>query len=264
MEKEASRHEEEHPLAGGNITGGVVRVGDTVRRPQGDAAEGIHALLRHLEKHQVLGVSRLLGVDEQGREMLSYHPGVTIWPHRADLLGDDGVLRAVALLARRFHDASALLPIPAGVSWWEGSRDPRGGNLLLHGDFAPWNVVVGDDRLTLIDWDTAVPGRVEWELAYVLHTFVPFFGELAPDAEETVRRIRVFADGYGLDDDSTRLAMSLVPDRCRRLVAFMYQEANAEVPAFVTMVAEGHDAVWLGAADHVEAQLPTWFALLSR
>jgi hypothetical protein len=38
----------EIPLAGGNMSGGVVRVGDTVRRPAGPWTPAVHALLTHL------------------------------------------------------------------------------------------------------------------------------------------------------------------------------------------------------------------------
>lgn len=38
----------EIPLAGGDVTEGVVRVGDTVRRPVGPHSPLVHALLTHL------------------------------------------------------------------------------------------------------------------------------------------------------------------------------------------------------------------------
>jgi hypothetical protein len=38
----------EVPLGGGNMSSGVVRVGDTVRRPAGPWTPAVHALLTHL------------------------------------------------------------------------------------------------------------------------------------------------------------------------------------------------------------------------
>jgi hypothetical protein len=35
------------PLGGGNMSSGVVRVGDTVRRPAGPWTPAVHALLTH-------------------------------------------------------------------------------------------------------------------------------------------------------------------------------------------------------------------------
>ena len=68
--------EREVPLPGGVANRGrVVRIGDTVRRPLRAASPATHALLRHLEKVGFDGAPRLLGVDEQGREVLGYIPG---------------------------------------------------------------------------------------------------------------------------------------------------------------------------------------------
>lgn len=252
-------HEVSH--VGGNVTAGVVRVGATVRRPRTAASLGVHALLAHLEDAGVEGVPRVLGIDERGREVLTFHPGETIWPNHRHLLGDDEILAAVAVVAREFHRASSTFPIPDDVRWWPGSRDPAGGPFLLHGDFAPWNVVVGDDGVFLIDWDAVAPGRREWELAYLLHTFVPFYGELAPADDEIARRVRVFASEYGIDSDSLQLAIRLVPSRCRQIVSVMRAEAERGTAAFRSMIDEQHDVHWLAAADHVEERLETWLRI---
>lgn len=245
-------------LEGGNITAGVVRVGQTVRRPMGPAAEAIHAFLRHLESEGFRGAPRILGVDQRQREVLTFHPGTTIWPDHAALLGTDETLMRIARLARDFHRASATFVPPLGTPWWEGSRDPQGGTMLLHGDLAPWNVVAGPEGWVIIDWDTVSPGRVEWELAYVLLTFIPLWHDAdVPDAE-VVRRLSLFADEYELSQDQLDLALSLIAVRCRRLVEFMTAKAAAGDPAFGTMVADGHDAHWLAGADHVETRRPRW------
>ncbi|MDR2984856.1 MAG: hypothetical protein LBV34_08440, partial [Nocardiopsaceae bacterium] len=60
-------------LPGGNV-GGAVRVGDTVRRQSGAWTPAVHALLEYLDG-RVDGIPRVLGQDEQGREVLSYLPG---------------------------------------------------------------------------------------------------------------------------------------------------------------------------------------------
>jgi hypothetical protein len=61
-------------LSGGNVTP-VVRVGDTVRRASGPWSFAVHGLLRHLEAHGFAGAPRWLGIDEQGREVLTFIPG---------------------------------------------------------------------------------------------------------------------------------------------------------------------------------------------
>ena len=59
----------------GGLAPGIVRVGDTVRRPLHRNSEFVHALLRHFEAVGFDGAPRLLGIDEQGREILSYIDG---------------------------------------------------------------------------------------------------------------------------------------------------------------------------------------------
>ena len=61
-------------LSGGNMTP-VVRVGDTVRRAAGPWTPTIHALLRHVRAAGFDAVPEPLGIDEKGREILSFVPG---------------------------------------------------------------------------------------------------------------------------------------------------------------------------------------------
>ena len=56
----------------------VVRVGDTVRRPT--AGRAVHALLTYLEQVGFPYSPRLLGVDQHGREVLTYVPCAPLPP----------------------------------------------------------------------------------------------------------------------------------------------------------------------------------------
>ncbi len=89
---------EEILLAGGSMTT-VVRVGDTVRRPTGRWTPAVHSLLQHLEDVGFEGAPRVLGFDDQGREVLTYLPSepAARW--------SDDVLIGAAHLVRRLHDA---------------------------------------------------------------------------------------------------------------------------------------------------------------
>lgn len=249
---------DEQVLEGGNVTAGVVRVGQTVRRPMGPASTAIHAFLRHLEDEGFRGSPRILGIDQRGREVLTFHPGTTIWPDRAELVGTDDTLLRIASLARDFHRASATFVPPSEAPWWEGSRDPDGGSMLLHGDLAPWNVVADPAGWVIIDWDTVSPGRVEWELAYVLLTFVPLWHNADVLDDEVVRRLNLFTDVYELTREQLDLALSLVPVRCRRMVTFMRDRAAAGDAPFLAMVEDAHDGHWLAGAEHVEARRSQW------
>ena len=65
----------EIPLLGGRLTSGIVQVGDTVRRPPKGNAAFVHDLLLFLEDQGFPFAPRLLGIDEQGREILSLWMG---------------------------------------------------------------------------------------------------------------------------------------------------------------------------------------------
>jgi hypothetical protein len=65
----------EHPLGGGNVAAGIVRVGDTVRKPAGYWTPAVEALLSHLWRRGFTGAPRPLGRDVEGRQVLEYVPG---------------------------------------------------------------------------------------------------------------------------------------------------------------------------------------------
>ncbi len=87
----------------GNI-GGAVRVGDTVHRPTGPWTAAVHALLGYLAP-RVPDIPRVLGRDEQGREVLSYLPGRVVDMDTETLSA--GQIVSVARWTRGFHDAVA-------------------------------------------------------------------------------------------------------------------------------------------------------------
>ena len=100
--------EPEVPLPGGVANRGlVVRVGDTVRRPLRSTSPAAHALLRHLEDVGFAGAPRFLGVDEQGREVLSHVPGSAVLPPYPAWALTDEALVSVAELLRAYHAAVA-------------------------------------------------------------------------------------------------------------------------------------------------------------
>src|SRR5919108_6224129 len=95
-------------LSGGLTNAGLVtRVGDTVRRPWRPMSSSAWALFDHLERVGFDGAPRFLGVDERGREMLSYIPGEAVVEPYEDWALTDEALVSVAELLRRYHDAAA-------------------------------------------------------------------------------------------------------------------------------------------------------------
>ncbi|HWS37279.1 MAG TPA: aminoglycoside phosphotransferase family protein, partial [Actinoplanes sp.] len=177
---------EEIPLTGGNVSAGVVRVGDTVRRPAGPWTPAVHALLEHLWSVGFRGAPRPLGLDDKGREVLTFIPGEVPWPVPMDSVAP------VGRLIRDLHDACASFTPPPGAHWNQlipADRDDQ----IVHHDLAPWNLVAGD-RLAFIDWDGAAPGSRLWDLAYAAHGFVPLSANPGLQRADAGRRLREFID----------------------------------------------------------------------
>ncbi len=178
--------EAETPLTGGRVTTGVVRVGDTVRRPLACDRSLQHALLLHLERRGFAGAPRFLGVDGKGREMLSFLSGTV-----QDDLGfyDDRQIFAAARLLRAFHDATAD---------FARERAPRA-EVICHNDFAPTNAVFRDGLpVAMIDFDAARPASRVWDLGYTAFTWLDL-GNADHDGPAQVDRLRALAEAYGTD-----------------------------------------------------------------
>lgn len=106
MEKETQGESfQEIPLPGGRLTPGIVWVGETVRRQPKGNAPFVHDLLLFLENQSFRFAPRFLGMDEHGREILSYLEGHT-WPGSGSNLSDDLLLQAARII-RSYHDATA-------------------------------------------------------------------------------------------------------------------------------------------------------------
>jgi hypothetical protein len=176
----------ETPLLGGRVTPGVVRTGETVRRPLNESSGFVQRLLQYLEVAGFDAAPRFLGIDDQGREILSYIHGTA----PPDLQPDhsDSVLHAAARLIRRYHDATSA------------SALAEGHEIVCHNDLSPCNFVFrGDEPRGLIDFDAAAPGTRVRDVGYALFTWLNL-GTDGPDVLEQVRRARIFLDAYGLED----------------------------------------------------------------
>ena len=192
--------EAEEILAGGNMTA-VSRVGATVRRTAGAWTPQVHRLLLHLRAKGIHEAPAPLGFDPQGREILTFIPGLVGNDPLPDFLRTDAMLIAAARLLRRIHDATADVAPTWLSGWLAPTRAPI--EVICHGDFAPYNCVFDEGRLVgVIDFDHAHPGSRHWDLAYALYRFAPITDPSNPDGYGTVaeqcRRVRLFCDEYGL------------------------------------------------------------------
>jgi hypothetical protein len=193
--------------------GRVVRVGETVRRPQRSTSPATHALLRHLEAVGFDGAPRLLGVDSQGREVLAYIPGTSVFPPYPGWAMTDDALVSVAALLRNYHRAVAGFD-PAPYAWPQSPPEAFTGKLVSHNDLNLDNVVFREGRaVALIDFDLASPGSRLWDVACAAR----LWARLRPDESvhdsrrgRTFQRLRLFVDSYGVDDADRRRLMTAV------------------------------------------------------
>jgi len=223
----------EIPLRGGTANRGRIhRVGDTVRRPLRPNAAGLHAFLRHLEAAGFDGAPRVLGVDAEGREMLTYVPGeAVIAPAPAWGLTDEA-LHSVGILLRRFHDAAASFD-PSPYAW--PHRHGTGG--MLHNDPNLDNVVFRDARaVALIDFDLAAPGPPLWDVAATIRLWAPLRAPTDVDDERAGRgftRARILADAYRLDAAGRTGLVDAVRDSHAWMSALVADGAARGIPGFV-------------------------------
>jgi hypothetical protein len=173
--------EPELPLTGGH-TPGVVRVGDTVRRPLTPDSERIHRLLRHFESCGFDGAPRFLGIDARRREILSFIDGFAP-PHNGFSLSEEGV-RAGARLVRRVHDLT------------EGTEFAAGSEVACHLNLSQPNFIFRNMiPVAIIDWDTTRPGTRLANFADFLWAFV--HPAVYGDGEPAASMLQVAAEAYG-------------------------------------------------------------------
>ena len=242
----------EHPLDGGNVAAGVVRVGDTVRKPAGFWTPAVDALLTHVRRAGFTGAPRPLGRDDQGRQVLEYVPG----PMAMDQPQlDEAGLHRVGQLIRSLHDASADFLPPPGARW-NVVIPPDRADLVCHHDLAPWNLVTGADRWVFIDWDGAGPGSRLWDLAYAMKGFVPLVSGGDPVADAP--RLRALADGYRLSTGQRAELPPLISAHTRGMADLLDNGARTGTQPWARLHAEGHGEHWTAAADYIERNLPAW------
>ena len=230
----------EEPLAGGIANlGKVVRVGDTVRRPAGAHTEAIFALLQHLRDVGFEHAPRPLGLDEAGREVLTFIDGVVPIPPFPAWSMSDETLTSVVRLQRRFHEATAGFDGSAH-RWNDELADPRGGGAIGHNDICPENVVFRDgEAVAFIDWDFAAPGRPAWDVASVMTMWGPLHDPSDPQAGmeglDPFARARVIADAYGMDGEQRAQIPSILIERLA--ISLVEKRAAAGETAFIEMLA---------------------------
>jgi len=192
----------EEPLTGGRNATEVVRVCDTVRRSRDPGSASAARLLGYLEASGYPYAPRYLGVDERGRDTLTYIPGQTI-DHPSQRA--DGAYARAAVMLRELHDLTAGHPLAAGRE------------CVLHSDPGPFNAICQDGMpVAFIDWTSGRPGDRLDDLGYLAWTWcilaqggVPMHAQAA--------HLRELRDAYGPVEPETLIdAMTRSQDRVVR------------------------------------------------
>jgi hypothetical protein len=201
---------DEVPL-GGNLND-AVRVGHTVRRRAGPWTPAVHALLNFLERED-FEAPRVLGMDEQGREILEYIEGEAHAGNPAPL--PDEVFREEHMIGaaehlRRYHNLVAEFAAPPDAKY-----------------------------VLTLDWDLAGPGPRIWDVANAAYCWVPLIAgaTAVPGIKERARRLRVFCESYGFEDRSTLLGA--IRDRIIYVGEFIENQARSGDPGFSKIAARG-------------------------
>lgn len=236
----------EEKLPGGRNEG-AWRVGATVRKPVAEATPAVHALLRHLHDHGFTRAPRPLGIDDEGREVLSFLEGATVgtarpWPAWAH---SPEALVAAGRWLREFHDAARTFVPPPDPHWFGGRTDLHPGEVVGHHDAAPYNAVWGDgDLVGFIDWDLAHPGEPLEDLAFLALTWVPLTARdvaaadgFPPDLDRAAR-LRALLTAYGFQGGTAQV-LDAVRQRAVDHAAGLRQAAADGYGPAADLVAEG-------------------------
>jgi aminoglycoside phosphotransferase (APT) family kinase protein len=237
----------------------VERVGETIRRATGTWTLAVHALLHHLEAAGFDGAPRVLGIDERGREVLTFVEGdEASWSERE--------LGAVAELVRRYHDAVESFVPPPGACWQSLEGAPPEYEVICHNDLSPWNTVYRDEvPVAFVDWDLAAPGTRLWDVAWAVYRYVPLFDDeacrrLGIPVQPRAPRVRLFCDAYGLRDRSR-----LFDTACARLdslVSTAQAWGEAGRPGWRDVWRDTGGRQWLAGRAYVAAHATEWAAAL--
>ena len=228
----------EQPLVGGlDPRDPPVRVGDTVRHPAGSSRVAVRDLLLHLESVGFDGAPRYLGIDDQGREVLTWIDGQVPLPPYPALAMTDTALADLGLLLRGLHEATATFRATT-EDWSSQWADPIGGPLICHDDLYPENVVFRDGRVVaLIDFAMAAPGRPLWDLSIAAEVWSPLGDPVRRDQHpadlDGIERVGVLARAYGLE-----------PGRAEELIDVVIEERAHSTANIRAEIAQGNES-WI-------------------
>lgn len=138
-------------------------MGNVVHRPKLKATQQIHRFLKYLHSVGFNGAPIPLGL-RGDTEVVSYIEGDVIGDlinhPLSSVVTSTQVLRSAARLLRSYHDASVPYVLSGNYNneLWQLPPCLLPFEVMCHGDFAPYNVVIKDKMAVgIIDFDTCHP-----------------------------------------------------------------------------------------------------------
>lgn len=244
----------EEPLEGGNASGSVVRIGETVRKPWSASTASVVAFVEALRS---LGVDAPapMGSDEHGRQVQEFAPGALAI--NADPLSRAD-LRRVGGMVRGIHDASATY-VPPDDAVWETAIPAPASELVCHNDLAPWNLLIGD-RWMFIDWDAAAPSTRLWDLAYSAQAFT--LSDTSREPSLAADDLSAFVDGYQADANMRRVLPDAMAERTAAMYSMLRTSHDVGKEPWASMFTAGHGDHWSSADNYVRTHRNTWLEAL--
>ncbi len=248
----------------GNATHPIARIGDTVHRPVSWWTPAVHELLKYLESVEFKYSPRVLGFDDQGREILTFMKGESGKEGWFKIHSDKG-LQNYAKLLREYREAVANYKPSADSIWAYAEGGPKPGEIICHGDFGPWNLTWdGDKPVGIIDWDLVFPAKPSYDVLYALEWSAPFKNDKLAhewhhfsDIPDRKRRIDVFLDSYGTNRQKIGDVVREVATMKRTVASHEKLLAERGMQPQVDWVANGdledieQQALWIEANRHL-------------
>lgn len=249
--------DDEIPLRGGR-TGGAVRVGATVRRPTGPWTPAVHALLAHLTAAGVPNLPEVRGVDERGREILTYLPGAVPGVD-VDANLRPAQLTALGAWMRTQHEAATGFAHPGPWRFF-GAEDVA--TVVAHNDLGPTNLCfAGDELVGVFDWDLAGPTTPMLDLAQVAWSHLGL-----DDEDRVVSGLVAVAEGYSPEDPQSLAheVIDTLPHRMTLAADGIPEAARRGDLGMCALLAAGEHTLIAAARDDLIDRLPALHEAIER
>lgn len=240
----------------GGREGKIVKETDKVVRPGNAWTPYVHDFLVFMHENGFTNIPKPYGINSEGKEIVSFVEGEVFNDSLPDMIMSDGILTNVAELLRRYHDIGEkyIQRLTGNEVWMLPGKEPQ--EVMCHGDYAPYNLTFVDGAVHgIIDFDTLHPGPRLWDIAYAVYRWIPFVSPTNPDyrdgVDEQIRRMKLFADTYGLCGDARKQLPKMMMERIQSLVSYMQNEAENGNKDVLKNIEDGHMRMYLDDIQYI-------------